>query len=172
MLIKVNSLNYNTKINIEIKPTVIKITYILILSIFLLLRKIIRENWTRKLIKKQVLVMDWHKNLVPPWNEIWASQSIPNPLISVGGGGEGRVIVNPSKLVPQWMWILLAIRKWLNHPHFVLPLLRQVAYVLQISFTKMARIWFRFPSLNGCFKTINVFLIFRIMWKAFQYFRS
>ena len=33
--------------------------------------------------------MDWHKNLVPPWNEIWASQSIPNPLISVGGGGGG-----------------------------------------------------------------------------------
>ena len=30
--------------------------------------------------------MDWHKNLVPPWNEIRASQSIPNPPDFRGGG--------------------------------------------------------------------------------------
>ena len=44
MLIKVNSLIYNTKINVKIKPTVIKIKYILILSIFLVVKKIIHEN--------------------------------------------------------------------------------------------------------------------------------
>ena len=40
---------------------------------------------------------------------------------------------------------------------------------LQI-FTKTARTGFRFPSLNGCFKTINRFFIFQIIRKAFTYF--
>ena len=43
MLIKVNSFTYKTKINVKIKPK-IKITYVLILSIFLVSRKTEQEN--------------------------------------------------------------------------------------------------------------------------------
>ena len=54
----------------------IKITFVLILSIFLVSEKIEQ----RKLLKKQVLVMDCLQNLVPPWNEIRVNQLTPNPF--------------------------------------------------------------------------------------------
>ena len=43
-LIKVNSLFYKTKINVKVKPK-IKITYVLILSIFLVSEKIEQKYW-------------------------------------------------------------------------------------------------------------------------------
>ena len=73
MLIKVNSLIYKTKINVKIKLK-IKITYVLIMSISLY-----QGKSRRKTNKKQALVMDYHQNSVPPWNEIRANQLTPHP---------------------------------------------------------------------------------------------
>ena len=84
--------------------------------------------------------------MIPPWKKIRANQLASN--------------------LPN----LSTIPKWLTHPHFVLPPSLQVAYVLLISFTKTAGKWLRFPSLNGCFKNINRFFIFQIIWKFFPYF--
>ena len=61
MLIKVNSLIYKIKIKVKAKPK-IKITLVLILSIFFAPGKIEQK----KLVTKQVLVMECHQNLVPP----------------------------------------------------------------------------------------------------------
>ena len=44
----------------------------------------INENWIRKLIKKQVLVIDCYQKSVPRWNEIWRNNKLPIPPI-LGG---------------------------------------------------------------------------------------
>ena len=59
MLIKANSITYKTKINAKIKPK--KENRVCPNS-----ESCIKENRTRNLIKKQVLVRDCHRNLFAP----------------------------------------------------------------------------------------------------------